>query len=277
MITKNRIKTALTLAAVAMAILVVATTSANAAIIVTPDHISTDPGVQSTLLAIDVPFVGTTGFPYTGGPDWPEDADDGFVTVNAGIGEVVGTNNGRWEPDGTPNTGNQHYQTYNNSAAPDVSYTFDLPDGAIIYAIYATWRTRNKVGGVYTYSEGASSGNSGQIDQSVNPTNDLGLDWTDDVSTVRTAPFQRIFTGPITVAGGDGFTLNADDTAADNAMSIDAVVIDVEFYIDPNLPDVDGGADMLTWSGEPVTLDPNIVEKEGSDWTNLTGCSRTIM
>jgi len=39
---------------------------------------------------------------------------------------------------------------------------------------------------------------------------------------------------------------------------------------DPNVPDVDAGADMITWSGEPVTLDPNVVEKEGSDWTALT-------
>ena len=40
--------------------------------------------------------------------------------------------------------------------------------------------------------------------------------------------------------------------------------------LDPNIPDVDAGADVITWSGEPVTLDPNVVEKEGSDWTNLT-------
>ena|GEM_PF-1166213 len=40
--------------------------------------------------------------------------------------------------------------------------------------------------------------------------------------------------------------------------------------IDPNIPDVDAGADMITWSDEPVTLDPNVVEKAGSDWTSLT-------
>jgi hypothetical protein len=39
---------------------------------------------------------------------------------------------------------------------------------------------------------------------------------------------------------------------------------------DPNLPSVDAGVDMITWSGQQVQLDPNIVEKEGSDWTNLT-------
>jgi hypothetical protein len=39
---------------------------------------------------------------------------------------------------------------------------------------------------------------------------------------------------------------------------------------DPNLPSVDAGVDMITWSGREVQLDPNIVEKDGSDWTNLT-------
>lgn len=41
--------------------------------------------------------------------------------------------------------------------------------------------------------------------------------------------------------------------------------------IDPEAPAVDIlTPDMLTWSGEPVALDPNIVEVEGTSWTNLT-------
>jgi hypothetical protein len=40
--------------------------------------------------------------------------------------------------------------------------------------------------------------------------------------------------------------------------------------VDPTLPDVDVGVDVITWSGQGVPLDPNIVEKEGSDWTDLT-------
>jgi hypothetical protein len=40
--------------------------------------------------------------------------------------------------------------------------------------------------------------------------------------------------------------------------------------IDANIPDVDAGVDMITWSGQAVTLDPNVVEKAGSDWTDLT-------
>jgi hypothetical protein len=39
---------------------------------------------------------------------------------------------------------------------------------------------------------------------------------------------------------------------------------------DANEPDVDAGLDMISWSGQAVQLDPNIVEAEGSDWTSLT-------
>ena len=39
---------------------------------------------------------------------------------------------------------------------------------------------------------------------------------------------------------------------------------------DRNSPTVDAGADMISWSGQAVTMDPNVVEKEGSDWTSLT-------
>jgi len=39
---------------------------------------------------------------------------------------------------------------------------------------------------------------------------------------------------------------------------------------DPNLPDVDAGINMITWSGEAVPMDPNVVVPPGSDWTSLT-------
>jgi len=39
---------------------------------------------------------------------------------------------------------------------------------------------------------------------------------------------------------------------------------------DPNLHSVDAGVDMITWSGQQVQLDPNVVEKDGLDRMNLT-------
>jgi len=58
------------------------------------------------------------------------------------------------------------------------------------------------------------------------------------------------------------------DTTKTDVATIAAAFEDA--YADPNLPSVDAGADMITWSGEPVQLDPNVVEAPGSDWTSLT-------
>ena len=44
----------------------------------------------------------------------------------------------------------------------------------------------------------------------------------------------------------------------------------VPVVIDPNLPSVDAGISMISWSGQAVPMVPNIVEAPGSDWTNLT-------
>ena len=43
-----------------------------------------------------------------------------------------------------------------------------------------------------------------------------------------------------------------------------------ELLVDPDAPVIDAGADMVTWSGETVYLNPVITESSGSDWTNLT-------
>ena len=208
---------------------------ANAAVVVTPDHISTNPGIVGTLVAIDVPYVAT--LPYTGGPDWTVAADDGFQTVDQPVQETW--TSGRWEPDGTPQSENRAYQTYPNGN-PNVSFTFnlaasgiDIPDGSTINGVYATWATRSNLWGRYSYAEVTSSG-SVDLNQSANPATNLGLDWTDDGSTVRTAPFQLIFSGPITVGGGDGFTVEVDRYQA-NAASIDAVVLDVTIIPEPSI------------------------------------------
>ncbi len=47
------------------------------------------------------------------------------------------------------------------------------------------------------------------------------------------------------------------------------VIID-NVVSDANVPDVDAGENMISWSGALVAMDPNVVEAPGSDWTNLT-------
>jgi hypothetical protein len=47
------------------------------------------------------------------------------------------------------------------------------------------------------------------------------------------------------------------------------VIID-NVVSDANVPDVDAGENMISWSGALVALDPNVVEAPGSDWASLT-------
>jgi hypothetical protein len=200
---------------------------------VTPDHIvSSAFGVTGTLLAIDVPFV--TVSPTFGGPDWPEDADDGFTApaaVNDGIREPDNNAGGKgWEPDGTPLTEAKGYFTYpgeNNGGQPSVTWTFDLPNGVVVNAVYANFGSRGSSDrALYSYAEGAAS-DSVTVNQHPAPSNgDLVLSWTDSDKVSHNSNFQRIFEGPITVAGGDGFEFQARDQGG-NAAHIDAVVIDV--------------------------------------------------
>ncbi|MCK4293917.1 MAG: hypothetical protein KAY65_12020, partial [Planctomycetes bacterium] len=46
-------------------------------------------------------------------------------------------------------------------------------------------------------------------------------------------------------------------------VTFEDVTLDVEY--DPTAPSVDAGEDMITWSGEPVTLDPNVVNNDPCD------------
>jgi hypothetical protein len=43
-----------------------------------------------------------------------------------------------------------------------------------------------------------------------------------------------------------------------------------DLLVAQDAPAVDAGDDMITWSGEAVTLSPDVVEKAGSSWTDLT-------
>lgn len=192
----------------------------QAGIEVTPDHIVSGE-VNGKLLAIDVPYVAT--IPATGGPDWPGIADDGFTTVNSALSEEDdGTS--PWEPDGTPLSEAKAYRaSYGDN--PSVKYVFDLPDGTLINAVYTTWNHRSKDGCTYSYTEGTTS-DSAPITQDAEPFGNLVLSWTDKVGVVREGIFQRLFIGPITVEGGNGFELWAWDNLG-NAANVDAVVLDL--------------------------------------------------
>lgn len=44
----------------------------------------------------------------------------------------------------------------------------------------------------------------------------------------------------------------------------------IDILVDPDAPGVYAGVDMVTWSGEPVTLAPDVAQRAGSTWMDLT-------
>ena len=231
---------------------------AQAGITVDPSKIVSGTA-YGTLFAIDVPT--TTVFPMTGGPDWTTSppagvtavtADNGFVGLSGyGIREAYG--NSPWEPDGTVFGTAKTYGTY-STGNPNVTYNFNLadagvnlPDGAIIWGVYATWATRNNDGATYRYDEGSVVTTTRS--HKTAPASDMVLSWEDSVAVVRNANFDRLFTGPIIVAGGDGFVLDVIDNQG-NTAHIDTIVID--YSVPGPFWDIDGttaGAGGATPSG----------------------------
>jgi len=90
--------------------------------------------------------------------------------------------------------------------------------------VYASFRSQGNTNGphIYSYDEGTPT--SVVRSHGTNAAGDLVLDWTDSGSTTRNVNFERMFAGPITVAGGDGFELKL--TAVTNFAWSDTAVID---------------------------------------------------
>ncbi len=165
---------------------------------------------EGTLLAIDSPL----------DPAEPEPANIGWEMVSGGGNHNSAFYGYFWEPDGSTKNDSNGQRWFNDT----VTWTFDLPDGAVIKSVYVSWgRTQaNTPGGTYSYSEGTAS-ESFYLNQLVFPAGDLRLNWTDSEDVVRNSSFTRLPFSDITVADGDGFKLT---TVADGVCWSDAVVID---------------------------------------------------
>jgi len=225
-----------------MAVIGLLASSAGAATIVTPDHIvSSAYGVTDTLKVVDNPSStkGSGGsFSGTAGPDWTEDADDGFVLL-AGSQIVGEGNRAGWEPDGTGNDWYVAPRTAYSSNKPNtqMNWTFDLPDGSIIHNVYADWYYQANSGTdhVYSYDEGTPTTLTRPAGASAG---DLVLKWTSDTSANYSVNFQRVFAGPITVAGGDGFALTfTHGPGGGHYPYLDAVVLDVTAAPEGEVPE----------------------------------------
>lgn len=201
--------------------------SASAAVILDPGKITTG-SLTGTGLIIDTPS-GQGTSPPIGTSDWTEDADDGFEFVSPGSSNEQNNKPG-WEPDGTVDA-TDDIQRFANGV---VTYTFDIADGSVINAVYADWGSQgNTPGADYSYSEGAASGTVSKSHTS-GSTGDLVVQWTDSLAVVRSVNFESLFTGPITVAGGDGFTITVDGDGS--FFWHDAVIIDYTAIPEPGAP-----------------------------------------
>ena len=165
------------------------------------------------------------------GPNWASDSADGFRLVAGAVGDKTYWPS-PWEPDGSKHEGQQVF----SSNAIDTTWTFNakdgncqLPDGAVVNAVYATWATRGRSGASYSYREGDRSG-SFRANHSLMPNPNLEVSWTDAEDVVRTTRFQRIFKGPIVIKGQDGFTLSAQKMEGKNSHQTGAIMLDVTLY-----------------------------------------------
>ena len=217
------------LATAALAAVVLSTNPARAGIEITPDHIVGTPTypVTGTLMAVDAPTSDyTNNTPISGpqGPDWPQASDDGWSIPTGNTVYTEWSGKGGWEPDGT--TANApHIAWFNNKPGKSVTWTFALPDGATVNNAYAVWAYQGNSGSGHTYTCNEGTLNTFTRSAAAS-TGNLVLKWTNSASAVSNANFQRIFAGPIVVAGGDGFKVTFTQVQSGAYPYIDAVVID---------------------------------------------------
>ncbi|MEO0475498.1 MAG: PEP-CTERM sorting domain-containing protein [Planctomycetota bacterium] len=202
--------------------------SADAASIVPTDTGSINSGtVTGTLSVIDPPTTSESALGVALG--------QGFNTVSGSTGFDDGRGRGGFEADGTAFTNSDTTTKFLSNGV--VTFNFDVADGTVINAVYAKWQSQGNQSSnvVYSFSE-ATSGSTSRDHKAGSAPGDLVLGWTDSGSTARSTNLGLIFTGPITVSGGDGFTLTIDSTVSgDTAFSdgnnsrvasFDAVAID---------------------------------------------------
>lgn len=196
---------------------------ANAAIVVNPGNVNAASTytVTGSLFAIDSPTPVSGGANDAASAGWSATGTIGDSLGNGGISRKA------WEPDGT---------TYSQTNIPwtggTATYTFNLADGTVINSVFANWAKQGNSGtaNVYSYNEGTLTTVT-KSQAGAASAGDLVLNWTgtlsdDTTATTYTSNFEQLFSGPITVAGGNGFSLTL--TAETGKFPfMDAVVLDV--------------------------------------------------
>jgi hypothetical protein len=233
---RNRISKLITLAIVGAASFALKGNAANAAVVIDGSKVQSNTYViQGTLMAIDAPSGDNVAKDGPAGPIWTEAADEGFALLAGARFQPEGNRPG-WEPDGTdsslPRSG---YSA--NKPETSVTYTFDIPDGAIVHGVYADWyhQKNHGSGHEYSYDEGALTT---YTRAATGAANHLRLQWLDSGNSGINVNFERIFAGDISVAGGDGFEVKFTHANASGTYpNIDAVVIDYTAPAIVNVPE----------------------------------------
>jgi len=264
MTTQNRIKTVLTLAAVAMAILVLTAASANAAT------------MSASLTAPDVGSLDVANYNHTG------DLDKWFCIAGEGASKVVGQ---------TFTTGSDEvllnaitYQISDTQQAPPIkTYTIRVctvnrvnPGDSstwVLTEIYTETATQDVItvnsSEYMTWTLDTPLLLAAETEYGI----DVGMNsstsgWRDGISYVKYSKTDQ-YGGGTRYWSGTGNPAGIGDSAMNNVSGERVFHIDM-LSADPDSPTVNVGVDMITWSGGSVPLDPNIVEVPGSGWTELT-------
>ena len=242
MITQNRIKTVLTLAAVAMATLVLAATSASAA---TMSNSATAPAVDG----FDIASYGT---PTGQDKWWPEEAG-----AFGNPGKTVGQ---------TFTTGSEDVMlnalTFQIRDVTEPTKTYTIRVGSVSGSTFTEIASESAT---QSFATAADDYWTWTLDSPVllSANTVYGVDVGLNASTSEwTTGIPYVYYTADVYAGGTRFRSGtAGNGVGDTSMS--QVSGDRVFHIDmgsadPNAPSVDAGVDMITWSGQGVLLAPTV-------------------
>jgi hypothetical protein len=254
MTTQNRIKTVLTLAALAMAILGLITTAASAAVIFVVDA----PNDGNTTRRAVVPGDGTI---------WPTTVSQTFDLSTDGdsaaglTGTLYVSATGWFEATKMPQYFNGDYagdMAANRNPAQTATWTAIGYTPGMDVEVYANWTPQNNYASSAPYS--INGGDPIIVNMDGNggggpPAADLVLnDGTKNVN------FQFLGTGKADGSGQVQVVLaGQNDWTPVDAMAFKSGPLD------PNLPSVDAGTNMISWSGQAVALDPNVVNNDTNE------------
>jgi len=284
MITRNRFEKILTLAAVAMAFL---SASVNAAGTVVyqdnydNDGIGTNAGIGGGAVSINTSPVSMPD--VVGG--W---IDDGNLTMTGSTG-WGGCSGGSYSSNAFSMPGGFILEVTYNALNSQDRFTMGLMEelGAEDRLAYAALATSGSTAYEGIYFNGFAYDSRGRYP------NAPGLQLADGSAVIQLSDAQSRDTGVHTLVlemdaasnwsysidgapattgtiGGDGFDLSKSyrfitRNQPRRASQIYAVTLTSAGSTDANLPDVDAGADMITWSGQAVLLDPNVVNNDTAE------------